>query len=73
MAMGMAMGTPILALNRSEILARLEDGVRSRAGLSAREMVQRYLAGQLDDPGRVADLLALARRLPEDDPLFVAA
>ncbi len=67
------MGTPVLALSRDEILARLEDGARSRTGLSAREMVQRYLAGQLDDPGRVADLLALARLLPENDPLFVAA
>jgi hypothetical protein len=53
-------------------LARLEEGARSRAGLSAKEMVKRYLAGRLDDPGRVADLLALARLLPEDDPLFVA-
>ena len=67
------MGTPVLVLNRDEILARLEDGARGRAGLSAREMVQRYLAGQLDDPGRIADLLALARLLPENDPLFVTA
>ncbi len=67
------MGTPVLELSREEILARIEEGARSRIGLSARDMVQRYLAGRLDDPGQVADLLALARLLPEDDPLFVSA
>ena len=63
------MGTPVLELSRDEIVARIEDGARSRTGLSAGEMVRRYLAAQLDDPGQVADLLALARLLPENDPL----
>ena len=67
------MGTPVLELSRDEIVARIEDGARSRIGLSAGEMVRRYLAAQLDDPGQVADLLALARLLPENDPLFVPA
>ncbi len=65
--------TTILELKRDEILARLETGARRRRGLSAQELVRRYHVGKLEDPCEVADLLALADLLPDDDPLFVAA
>jgi hypothetical protein len=41
--------------------------------MSARELVDAYRAGRLEDPGAVADLLALASLLVETDPLFVPA
>ena len=63
----------VVELTRDEILERLEAGARRRRSLSAREMLQRYRAGKLDEPCDVADLLALADLLPENDPVFVAA
>ncbi len=65
--------TTILELKRDEILTRLERGAQRRRGLSAQELVCRYRVGKLEDPCEVADLLALADLLPDDDPLFVAA
>jgi hypothetical protein len=65
--------TTILELKRDEIVTRLEKGAQHRRGLSAQELVRRYRAGKLEDPCEVADLLALADLLPDDDPLFVAA
>ncbi len=62
---------PILELTREDIVARIEQGAWRRRRLSARELLRRYRAGALDDPGEVADLLALAHLLPDDDPLFV--
>ena len=60
----------VLELTRGEILERVEVGARRRRGLSASEMLQRYRAGTLDEPCDVADLLALADLLPENDPVF---
>lgn len=65
--------TTIVELGRDEILTRLETGAQRRRGLSAKELVRRYRAGELEDPCEVADLLALADLLRDDDPLFVAA
>jgi len=48
-------------------------GARSRRGVSARDLLQQYRAGSLEDPCEVIDLLALADLLREDDPLFAAA
>jgi hypothetical protein len=64
---------PILELSREEIVARIEQGARQRRRLSARELLRQYQAGSLDEPGEVADLLALAHLLAEDDPLLAAA
>lgn len=63
---------PVLELTQEEISERLERGARHRLGISAKEMVEAYRSGTLKDPGRVADLLALAHLLPKDDPLFVS-
>jgi len=59
-------------LTRDEIVARLNAGARRRLDMTAEEMVARYTTGDLPDPGRVADLLALASLLRRDDPLFVS-
>ena len=57
-------------LTREEIVARLTAGARRRLLMTPEEMVNAYRAGALLDPGRVADLLALASLLRRDDPLF---
>jgi hypothetical protein len=63
----------LIELTREQILERLEQGAQRRRGVSARELLQAYIAGRLEDPGAVADLLMLADLLPEDDPLLVPA
>ncbi len=63
----------ILELTRDEIVRRIERGAQRRLHMSARELVQAYRAGQLEDPGAVADLLSLASLLVESDLLFVPA
>jgi len=62
----------VLELTREQILARLEEGAGRRRRLSARDMLRLYRDGQLDEPCDVADLLALADLLPENDPVFAA-
>ena len=59
-----------IELTRDEIVAQLEAGAQARRGLSARELVLAYRKALLEDPGEVADLLALASLLPDEDPLF---
>lgn len=58
-------------LTREEIAEALELGARSRLQMSAREMIDRYRHGKLDDAGEVADLLMLASLLQPDDELAV--
>lgn len=65
-------GTAILELTREQIVTRLQREARRRLGMSATEMVKRYRAGRLLDPGRVADLIALAHLLPDDDPFYIS-
>ena len=60
----------VLELTREEILDRIERGAQRRRKMCARDLIRAYRAGQLDDPGGVADLLALANLLPDDDPIF---
>jgi hypothetical protein len=67
------MGTPVLELTRNEIVTQISEGARLRLGMTAEAMLRAYAAGQLEDPGRVADLLALARLLPDDDDLLIAS
>ncbi len=55
---------------REEIIAHLEEEAKRRRGVSASELVRAYVTGSLENPGEVADLLALAWLLPEKDPLF---
>lgn len=63
----------IVELTRDELASRLEEESLRRRGISARELLRAYRQGALADPGDVADLLALAGLLPEDDPLFAPA
>jgi hypothetical protein len=41
--------------------------------MSAAEFIRAYRDGTLDEPGELADLLALAYLLPDEDPLFAPA
>ena len=68
----MITSTPPLELSREEIVARLDAEARRRLHMSAEDLVRAYRTCQLTDPGRVADLLALASLLEPTDPLFVS-
>lgn len=61
----------VLDLARPEIVRRIEEGARVRLHMSAAEFVQAFREGRIEEPGAVADLLALAHLLPDTDPLFV--
>ena len=63
----------VLELTREEIIERIEEGAWQRLRMSARDLVRKYRSGQLDEPGAVADLLALANLLPDNAPLFADA
>ncbi len=63
----------IVELTREELVERLEQEALRRRGMSARDLLLAYRRGTLEDPGEVADLLALASLLPENDPLLAAA
>ncbi len=65
--------SPVVELSRNDILKRIEQGARQRRGLSAEGLIRLYRAGKLEDPCEVADLLALADLLPDNDPLLVGA
>lgn len=55
-----------------EVWALLEEQLRKRRiGMSARELVNAYVARVLEDPDSVVDLLVLADLLPETKKLFV--
>ena len=66
----MSAGVP-LELSRAEIVARLDAEAHRRLDMSAEDLVRAYRRCELSDPGRVADLLALASLLDPTDPLFV--
>jgi hypothetical protein len=57
-------------LSRDEIVAMIDSQAKRRRGLTASQLVRAYAEGTLEAAGEVADLLALADLLPEDDPLF---
>lgn len=63
----------ICELTHQQVLELLEQGARKRRDMSAQELIRAYHQGSLEDPGEVADLLALANLLPEDDPLIADA
>lgn len=63
--------TEPLELTRDQIAGRLEQEALERLGISARELIERYRAGKLEDPSAVRDLLILASLLPDGDPLVV--
>jgi hypothetical protein len=67
------MDATVVELTREELLRRLEEGARRRRGVSARELLRLYRSGSLEEPCAVADLLALADLLPDDDPLLAVA
>jgi len=61
-----------LKLTRKQIVEKLETGARRRLKMSAREMIDAFREGRLDDSGAVLDLLMLANLLEDDDDLFVS-
>ena len=56
-----------------EIHDALERLAHERLGVDAATLAQAYQEGRAEDSGDLADFLALAFLLPEDDPLFVPA
>jgi len=66
------MDQTVFELTREQILTRLETGARRRRGVSADELLRLYRTGKLEEPCGVADLLALADLLPDNDPLLAA-
>ena len=58
-------------LTQDEIIALIEKGARERRGVTARELVEAYREGRLEEPGRVLDLLTFAAMLDKEHPLHV--
>jgi hypothetical protein len=52
-------------LDSEYIRRQIDTEARRRLGISGDELLARFEHGELDDPGRVADLLALADLLRE--------
>jgi len=61
-----------LRLSREQIVKILESGAQKRLQISAREMIDAYREGRLEDAGSVLDLLMLASLLPDEDEFFVS-
>jgi hypothetical protein len=57
-------------LSRQQIVALIEQAAQRRLHRSAQDLLRQYRTGKLEDPGRVADLLALSKLLPDNDPIF---
>ena len=66
------MPAEVQELTRKEIIDLIDEHARTRRGISGEELLRSWRAGTLEAPGEVADLLALAELLPEDDPLLAA-
>lgn len=62
----------ILDLTREQIISMMEQIARTRRGVSAKELLDLYRAGKLEDAGEVADFIALSDLLPEDDEIKAA-
>ena len=69
--MDAAVEKTVFELTRDQIVTRIERGAKQRLGLGAPDFIKMYQSGELENPGAVADLLALAALLRDDDPLFV--
>jgi hypothetical protein len=52
-------------LDADYIRQAIDAEARARLGISGEELLARFERGELEDPGRVADLLALADLLRE--------
>ncbi len=61
----------VLELTRDQIVTRIERGAKQRLNLGVEDFIARYRAGRLEDSAAVADLVALAALLRDDDKLFV--
>jgi hypothetical protein len=60
----------VIELSREELIRRIEGEARRRLHMSAQDLVRCYRAGRLQDPGGVADIIALSNLLPDNDPIF---
>ena len=57
-----------IEMTRDEFWQRIESGARERRGVPGEELLRQYRDGELENPGEVADLLALADLL-EPEPV----
>ena len=62
-----------IELTRDEIVDLIEREACERYGMGAEAFVAQVRAETFDECGGAADLIALARLLPEDDALYIAA
>jgi hypothetical protein len=67
----MTITTTHVELTQDDIVEILEREAPERAGMSAKEMVEAYRAGRLEEPGVVIDLLSLAGMLDTGHPLYL--
>jgi hypothetical protein len=67
----MVVSNDTVEMSRDEVVSLLEEGARRRRGMTASQLIRAYRTRQLDDPGSVADLLALSYLLRDEDPLLV--
>ena len=65
------METPVFALTRDQIVTRMERATKHRLQMGVEDFVKLYRAGGLPDPGKFADLTALASLLSDTDSLFI--
>lgn len=61
-----------IQMSRDEIVEAIEKGALDRRGVSATDLLRAYRSGELQEPGEVADLLALGDLLSDDDPVLTA-
>lgn len=67
----MKLSEQVLELTRDQIVARIERGAKQRLNLGVEDFIARYRDGRIEDSAAVADLVALAALLRDDDKLFV--
>lgn len=68
----MAIMNGSIVMSRDEIVDVIHKGALGRRGVTAEQLLRAYRAGELSEPGEVADLLALGDLLPDDDPILTA-
>lgn len=59
-------------LSRKEIIDVLDRDARHRRDMSGPELIRAYHNGELEEPGEVVDLIAMAHLLRDDDPYLQA-
>lgn len=59
------------AINRDEILERINEAAKRRLHISGEELIMQYCSQGVPDPGPVADVLMLLDLLDPSDSIFI--